>query len=163
TSEKLGSSLSPLRADFTWSNRDELLTATRFSDLAGTTLVGTTTYGWDDASRLTGITNKNASAATLSYHNYALDAAGRVTSESWYYSYNDANRLTNARQTSDGSTTTFSVTFSYDAEDRRVSEDRWKPGTGTVTTRFGYDGSSVWAELNASNNVNVLYLYGPDG
>jgi RHS repeat-associated protein len=32
--------------------------------------------------------------------------------------------------------------------------------TGTVTTRFAYDGDNIWADLDGSSNVLVRYLYG---
>ena len=44
---------------------NELTSVTRYSDAALTTLVGTTAHGYDNAGRVTAITNKNASAATL--------------------------------------------------------------------------------------------------
>jgi YD repeat-containing protein len=51
--------------------------------VAGSTLVGTTSYSYDDSSRVTSIVHQNASAATLSYYNYGYDNADRVTSETW--------------------------------------------------------------------------------
>jgi YD repeat-containing protein len=61
-----GSGQTPLRFDLAYTSRDQLSTLTRYSDLAGTTVVGTTAYGYDDAGRVTAITNKDGSSATLS-------------------------------------------------------------------------------------------------
>src|SRR5262249_1433094 len=72
-----------VRGDFGYTNRDEQSSIPRYSDLAGSTVIGTSTYGHDDAGRLTGITNKNGSAVTLSYYNYGYDGADRVTSQTW--------------------------------------------------------------------------------
>ncbi len=71
------------RVDLGYNTNNALTTLTRYTDVAGTTLAGTTAYGYDNADRLTAITNKNASAATLSYYDYTLNSAGLVTQESW--------------------------------------------------------------------------------
>jgi hypothetical protein len=41
-------------------------------------VLATSNYGHDDATRMTSITNKNASAATLSYYNYGVFADPEV-------------------------------------------------------------------------------------
>src|SRR5260370_30606804 len=40
--------------------------------------------------------------------------------------------------------------------------ERWTSATGTVVTRFGYDGVNVWADLDGSNNLQMRYVR-PDG
>jgi RHS repeat-associated protein len=236
TREVGGSGVTPLRIDLGYSNRNEQTSLTRYSDLAGTQLVGTTAYSYDDASRVTAIVNKNASAVTLSYYNYGYDAANRVTSqtwqsgstpgsatytydttsqlltdstgtysydlngnrtmsgyqtgtdnrlsndglwtytydtagnqiqkskgsglETWYFGYDTLNHLTTVRQTSDGSTNQLLVTYTYDVLGDRVQQAKWMASTGTVTTRFHYDGQDVWADTDTSNNVQVRYLRG---
>src|SRR5207248_1436939 len=96
-----------LRIDPGYNSRNEMTSLTRFSDVAGTSVLGTTAYSLYDAGRVTSIVNKNASAATLSYYNYAFDNADRVTSETWSsavgtftysgshtYTYDSTNQLT---------------------------------------------------------------------
>src|SRR5262249_9346141 len=80
--------------------------------------------------------------------------------ETWYYVPENLNRLTGILQTSDGSTIVLRVTYTYDALGHRVQEDRWKASTGTVTTRFQYDGQDVCADTDASNAVKGRYLHG---
>jgi RHS repeat-associated protein len=240
TREFGGSGQTPLRFDLGYTNRDQLSTITRYSDLAGTQVVGTTAYSYDDAGRATSIVHKNASAATLSYYTYGYDSADRVTQEvrwsqvgtttysgtrnysydvaseltgdgtatytydlngnrtmtgyqtgagnevsndgtwtytydsegnltektkgsgleTWYYGYDNANHLTSVRQTSDGSNNELLVTYTYDVYGQRIEEDKWTSGTGTVTTRFAWDGGQVWAELDGSNAVKERYLWG---
>jgi RHS repeat-associated protein len=234
TSRQLGGSgQTQARVDLGYTNRNELSTITRFSDVAGTTVVGTTAYSYDDSSRVTAITNKNGSNATLSYYNNSYDSADRITAETWNsggtsgthtYTYDSINQLTNDgaraysydangnrtmagyqtgtanRLTNDGTYTytydgegnltgksksgetwTFGydnlnqlvtlqevtstgtqlqVTYTYDVEGKRVQQDEWKPGTGTVTTRFAFDGDQVWAELSGTNAVQTRYLWG---
>src|SRR5262249_60220040 len=83
-------------------NARGLVTAeTRYSDLAGTTTVGTSTYAYDAAGRQTGITHKDGSSNVLTQATYAYDAANRVTTETvdgttTSYSYDNANQLTAA-------------------------------------------------------------------
>src|SRR5207244_292986 len=92
-----GSGLTPLRADFTWSSRDELTGISRYSDLAGSTLVGSTSFAYDDASRVTSITHRNASGTNLSLYTYSYDVADRVTSEGWQSSTAATTTLSGSR------------------------------------------------------------------
>src|SRR5207302_1852009 len=106
-----------MRVDFGYSNRDEQTSKTWFSDLAGTSVVATSAYSYDDAGRLTGIVNKNSTAATLSYYNYTYDNADRVTNHTWW---------------SQIGTVTYSGsnTYTYDATNQLL---------GDGTTNYSYD------------------------
>src|SRR5262249_56700287 len=95
-----GSGQTPLRVDFTYTNRDQLGTVTRYSDLAGTTKVGDSSYTYDAAGRLTNLVHKDGSGTVLSSYTYGYDLAGRVTTETLggsttTYSYDATNELTN--------------------------------------------------------------------
>src|SRR4051812_6054944 len=50
-----GTGSTPIRADFTYTNRDQLETVTRYNDLAGTSKVGSSTYTYDTTGRLTNL------------------------------------------------------------------------------------------------------------
>jgi RHS repeat-associated protein len=184
-----GTGQTPLRVDPAYSNRNELTSLTRYSDVAGSTLVGTTVYSYDDSSRLTSIVNKNASAATLSYYNYAYDNADRVTSENWQsgatpgahtYTYDSTSQLTN------DSTTTYTYdlngnrtmagyqtgtanrlsndgtfTYTYDNEGNLTQKSK---GSGLETWYYAYDNlnhlTSVRQTSNGSTNLLlVTYTY----
>jgi RHS repeat-associated protein len=168
-----GTNQTPVRVDFGYDARNEQTSITRFSDLGGSTVVGTTVYGFDDAGRTIGITHKNGSNATLSYYNYSFDNADRVTSETRYsqpvgtvttsYGYDTTNQLT-----SDGT-----HTYSYDASGNRTSVVTSGPATATYQTgtanRVTSDG--VWtytydAEGNLINKRNIssgdLWTYSYD-
>src|SRR5207302_8998396 len=69
----------PLRVDFGYNGDGDVTTTTRYSDLAGTTVVGTTQTAYDDARRSTSITLTGSSTTTLSSYNYQYDNANRVT------------------------------------------------------------------------------------
>jgi RHS repeat-associated protein len=184
-----GTGQTPLRVDPAYDNRNELTSLTRYSDVAGSTLVGTTVYSYDDSHRVTSIVNKNASAATLSYYNYGYDNADRVTSETWQsgstpgsrtYNYDSTSQLTN-----DGTTT-----YTYDANgnrtmtgyqtgsDNRLSNDgtftytydqegnltQKSKGSGLETWYFGYDNRNHLTSVRqtsdgTTNQLLVTYTY----
>src|SRR5262249_1909731 len=118
-----GSGQTAVRIDFGYTNRDELSSKTWFTDLAGTTLLATSAYAYDDAAPLTAVTNKNSAAATLSNYNYTYDNADRVSVHTWWsqigtvvysgtktYTYDTISQLT------DDSTTA----YSYDLNGNRT-------------------------------------------
>jgi RHS repeat-associated protein len=141
-----GTGQTQARVDLGYTNRNELSSVTRFTDVAGTTLVGTTAYGYDSASRVTAITDKSGSGATLSYQDYGYDSADRVTAETWNsggtggthtYSYDRASQLTN-----DGTTT-----YTYDANGNRTMAG-YQTSTANRTTN---DGTYTYTYDNAGN------------
>jgi RHS repeat-associated protein len=233
TSRQFSGNSMQLRMDPGYNGRNDLTSLTRYGTTGTTMVVGTTTYGIDDASRITAITNKNGSSTTLSYYNSAYDAANRITQETWgsggttgthAYSYDKTSQLlsdgsttysydlngnrtmagytsgTDNRVTFDGTytytynaegaitqkvstTATFtfgwdnmnqlvgvkqvtatgtqlSVSYSYDVLGKRVADDTWKPGTGTVTVRHAYDGNNIWADVTTTNTLLARYVYG---
>ena len=54
-----GSGLTPLRIDLTYSARNEITGESRYSDLAGTTKIGATTYTYDAAGNVTLLPGKS--------------------------------------------------------------------------------------------------------
>ena len=86
-------------------NRNEVTEIRRYSDLAGTTLVGSSVLTIDDAHRLTAITHKKAAGATIDSFSYQFDNADRATQESSTlgptrnYGYDDASQLTSELRT----------------------------------------------------------------
>ena len=148
---------------------NELTSVTRTSDAALTTLVGTTAYGYDNAGRVTAITNKNASAATLSYYDYTYDSASRVSTQTWQsqtttgallsgaytYSYDATNQLL-----SDGT-----ATYSYDANGNPAAAG-YQTGTGNEITTDGtwtytYDAAGDVVEKSKGAGLETWY-YGYD-
>ena len=53
-----------LRADFTYSNRDQVTQIDRFTDTAGTQKKSLTQFGYDDAGKTTSITHKDGPGTT---------------------------------------------------------------------------------------------------
>jgi RHS repeat-associated protein len=93
-----------------------LIGVNRYSNLAGTQLVGSSTYAYDGQGDVTQITHKDGTGNVLASFNYAYDTAGRLTSEvdngtTTTYTYDAAGQLTGAG----------SVGYSYDANGNPTS------------------------------------------
>jgi RHS repeat-associated protein len=64
------------------------------------------------------------------------------------------------RSTDGGGTLLALSTMTYDVFGNRLEEDDWTSSSGTTTsTRFGYDGSNAWADLDTSNNLLMRRYY----
>ena len=59
TSLQFGGTAAPLRIDLTYTARGQVATETRYSDLAGTTKVGSTSYAYDAVGRVSNIQHHN--------------------------------------------------------------------------------------------------------
>jgi RHS repeat-associated protein len=166
TSRQLSGNGQQARIDPGYDARDELTSLTRYSDTGGTTVVGTTVYGYDDAGRTTAITHKNASGATLSYYDYGYDNADRITTETWgsgastgvhSYTYDNASQLSG-----DGSTT-----YSYDFNGNRTMAG-YSTATGNRLTTDGvwtytYDAEgNLVQKTQGSGGSQVTWSYGYD-
>jgi RHS repeat-associated protein len=140
-----------LSATYTYSARNQLTASSRYSDSSATTLVGTSSYGYDDAGRVTSITHKDAATPTpntLDAFNYTYDGAGRVATEtstlgpSRTYSYDAAGQLTG-----DGTNN-----YIWDAEGNRVATG-WTTTTGNLLTSDGTWNYSYDAEGNQIQKI----------
>jgi RHS repeat-associated protein len=165
TSERLTGSSSAARVDLGYDNRNELTSLTRFTDVAGSNVVGTTVYAYDDAQRLTSIVNKTGAAATLSYYQYTLDNAGRSTQESWQsqnttggvisgthtYAYDATNQLTAA----DGTVYNWDLNGnSTNAGKQTVSANRL---TNDGTYTYTYDAQGNMIEQSKGSGLETWY------
>jgi RHS repeat-associated protein len=134
----------PLRIDLDYNLRHEVTTITRFSDLAGTTVVGTSIYTIDDAHRLTRIDHKNGSGTALASYVYDYDDANRLTQETINatprtFSYDRTDQLTN-----DGGTA-----YTFDANGNRTMA-----GYQTiVANRMSNDGTYTYTYDDAGNTI----------
>ncbi len=169
-----------LRIDLGYNARDERTSETRYADVGGTTLVGTTVRGYDDAGNLTGLHYKDAGAATISNYVNAFDAADRITSET----RNGGAPVTFSYDTTSQLTADSAAAYSYDlagnrtmagyatgASNRITSDGTWAfsyDDEGNVTKRskgalaetwtYGYDHDNqmVWAEQRATDGGVLL-------
>jgi RHS repeat-associated protein len=137
-----GTGQTQMREDFTYTVRDQVATATRYSDAAGTQQVGVSTYSYDAAARLTNLQNGGA-AGMVSNFTYTYDLASRVTSETRNgttvsYSYDAVNQLT-----SDG------ASYSYDLNGNRTMTG-YQTGTANQMTNDGVYTYTFDAEGNVT-------------
>jgi RHS repeat-associated protein len=140
------------------------------------TQAGTATYGYDangnrtNTGYTTGTGNEltNDGTWTYTYNNEGnlTKKSKGASAETWTYAYDSLNHLVSAKDAgTDGGTTLTLVTYVYDVLGNRIEEDAWTQSGGTTTvSRYAYDGSNVWADLNGSNALTMrrLYLDGVD-
>ena len=135
-------------------------TVTRYADLAGTELVATATYSFDDAYQLVGLSYTKGTT-TLASYNYSFDNAGNMTSMTTVdgtvnYTSDATGQLTGAgsdtyaydsngnRTTANGSTYVTGVnnelmddgtyTYTYDSEGNRLTKTDKATGAETDYT-----------------------------
>jgi YD repeat-containing protein len=102
----------------------------------------TATYGYDAAHRLTQVLNKTSGLATISQHDYTLDAVGNRTALDEVLA-----------PAGGGSTTTVNRTYGYDKLNRLTSETR-----GAATTLYGYDAAGNRTSAGPSGS-STTYTY----
>ncbi len=173
---------------YTYNNADRVTAQTHWSQVGTTTYSGTNTYSYDAINQLlgdgtttysydangnrtmagysTGSDNEMSSDGT---YTYTYDAVGNLTQKTtgsgsslvtWTYSYDNVNELTGIVETG-SSGTILQITYTYDVLGQRVQEQVWQSGVAT-TTRYVYDGPTLWAQLDGSNNLEDRYLYQPN-
>ncbi|NLX96620.1 MAG: hypothetical protein GXY83_10625 [Rhodopirellula sp.] len=174
-----GTGVTAKRADFTYGNDSRPATTTRYSNLAGTTEVATSTYGYDDAGRLDGLVHTRG-GVTFNDYGWTYDAAGRITemassdgtsalgydasdqltsADHSYqtdegYSYDDnGNRTNTGYATSDANRMTSDGVYSYeyDAEGNRI---RRTHNSTQATTRYEWDHRNRLTRVTEHPNAN---------
>ena len=176
----------PLRLDYTHTDRDQLLSTTRYSDLAGSSKVGSTTYAYDDVGRTTGVKHRDAVDAVFEDYQYTFDAAGRMVTErinanaTTTFTHDDTNQLTaatggrtesydydlNGNRDAGGFTVTAGnrigtdgvYTYTYDIEGNISKRSK---GSAQDTWFYGYDHLNhlVYAEKRATDNPSGTLLH----
>ena len=99
TLELGGTSITPIKEARTYTDAGQLDTVTRYKSSSGWVSVGTTTYAYDAAGQVTGITDKDSGGAAIATYVYAYDGAGNLSSETdngtqTTYAYDVTNQLT---------------------------------------------------------------------
>ena len=171
-----------LRFDQTWTADGELATVSRYSNLAGTTLVGVTTYSYDSADRVTNIHSSDGSGTGLSNVTYGYDAADRVTSAKTdggatvTYTYDADNQLltdTSATYAYDAAGNRDSTGYAVGSDNQESTDGTWDyyyDAEGNLTQKtdiasgetwtYGYNerDQMVWAKDSATVGGTVLSL-----
>ncbi len=139
-----------LREDFTYTARDQQAFLTRYSNLAATTTVGTTSMGYDAVGRLTNLQHKDGSAVNIANYTHTYDAASRVTTEklnagaTTTYQYDTTDQLTNDAV----------VTYTYDPNGNRTMSG-YSTGPNNQLTSDG-----AW-NYYADKNGNITQKINP--
>jgi RHS repeat-associated protein len=148
-----------------------------------------TTYAYDAGSELTGAGgtaysydangNRNSSGYattagnemtndgtwTYTYDNNGNEiqkAQGGSTGVTWAFTYNNLNQMTSAKETTNSSGATLVLaTYVYDVYANRIEEDVYQNGSTTLT-RYGYDGTNLWAALTSGNALQTWYISGDE-
>ncbi|WP_422925495.1 putative Ig domain-containing protein [Singulisphaera sp. PoT] len=151
-----GAGVADARADLTYDANGQLTSVKRFSDLAGTQLVGSTTNTYSNAGLLDSLTMKDASGNALVNYAYTYDDRGELTAEthhgqSWAYTYDDSGQLTSATLAGNPAA---SSDYSYDDQGNRTSEGETIGTANQVasddTYRYTYD-----AEGNLTRRTRI--------
>ncbi len=147
-----GTGQTTVRIDQTYTARDQVATQTRYTDLAGTNVVGTSSYLYDPQGRLTSLQQTYANGSVLASYAYSYDNADRLTSKTdngttTSYSYNKNSELTQAGSTS----------YSYDATGNRTMSG-YQTGSGNELLN---DGTWTYTYDNEGNLIEKSQ--GPSG
>ncbi len=149
-----------LSVAYSYDAAGQLTEQSRYSDASETTLIGTTSYGYDNADRTTSIIDKNAGGTTIDSYDYTYNSAGRVATEtstlapSATYTYDPDGQLL-----SDGTNS-----YTYDPDGNRT-DSGYATTTGNELTTDGtwdytYDAAGNMTEkVNISTGVVWLYSY----
>jgi RHS repeat-associated protein len=135
-----------------------------------TTGAGSTTYAYD----LTGNRTTNTTVTLMNQltddgtYTYAYDPEGneiskrnKSTGELITFAFDNLNHMISVLDKNSSGTTLTYATYVYDVFGNRIEKDVWTQAQGsTTTTRMAYDGVSVWADLDGSNNLLARYLRG---
>ena len=133
-----------MRVDYTYTDRNERKSMTRFSDLAGTTKVGDSSYTFDAGGRLTNLQNRTGTSAVIGDYAYQYDLDNRLTQKtengvSTSFAYDKLGQVTSANGKS----------LSYDATGNRTNSGYVTAGgnrvtsDGTWTYSYDLDGNQV--------------------
>lgn len=162
-SSSVKNSVAPKRVDLTYNALSQFSTIQRFQDLAGTQLVTTGTFGYDNDARLTSLVHTGASSNTLASYGWTFDAANRLTGftngthtqESATYSYDNADQLTGA----DRSGTSQDESFAFDANGNRsggsyqTAAFNRTTNDGTFTYKYDNEGNRIERRRTSDNSV----------
>ncbi len=152
-----GTGITPEAVAFTYDNQGNMTGLTRYSDLAQTQVVASTSYTYDPANQMTAITDANAAGTTLVSYGYTYDAAGRITQETrtWAsgassdtltYGYTNNNQLTSVSHTN---ASFANESFAWDANGNQT-------GTGYTTATGNEQTASPGYTYTYDANGNMI-------
>ena len=173
TSPISGDTVADKRVDFTYTADNRFDTIKRYSDLTATTLVATSTYGYDADLRITSLTHVKGGTTYADYA-WTYDADGWVssvsdsihTSEDAAYTYDFDGQLTAATYANDAA---LDQTWSYDANGNPTSAgDSLNANSNQLASDGMYDyyydaDGALIRQVNISTGAQTLYTYNNRG
>jgi RHS repeat-associated protein len=158
-----GSGVADKRVDFRYTAAGLMNAVDRYADLAGSQLVATSTYTFDEANRLTALAHAR-STTTIAQYTWILDAADRITRATTpdgtsNYTYDAVDELTGA----DHSTQT-DESYVYDANGNRdnvgydVGESNRLNSDGVYNYTYDFEGNRV-SRTNIATNERTEYQW----
>jgi RHS repeat-associated protein len=134
------------------------------------TSAGTSSYGYDANGNPTGpgysIGTGNELLTDPTWK-YQYDANGNLIGKTgitngmtWTYTYDVANRLIGAVEVNSQGQTQVSASYTFDVFGNRNGSTVMVVNSGTVVTRYAFDGNTMWAQLDSSNNLQMRYIAG---
>ena len=167
-----GSGISAEAVKNAYDNEGNMTAQTRYSNLAETTVVASTTYAYDNAELLKGITDKASGGTTLLSYAYTYDGAELVSQEvrvwdsgsdtdTLTYDYTNNDQLTSVSHSDDSFS---NESFSWDANGNETGSG-YTTGTGNEQTAspgytYTYDANGNMITMtNTSTGDKWTYSY----
>ena len=152
-----GPGITPLRVDMTYTVDNQLASVTRYSDLAGTQVVGTSSYAYDPAGNTTEIVHKDGSGNVLADYQYAYNADDLVSQQTengvnTTFTYDADSQLTGVSGTGSGGP----AGYNYDAAGNRTG------GNNTVGPNNQLLSDGTW-NYSYDANGNLIQKVGVTG
>jgi RHS repeat-associated protein len=150
TSRQFTNGTTQVRLDYQYNADSQVTLEKRFSDTAGTNLIGQTSLGYDDGGRVTDINHKTAAGVTIDDFGYQYDQADRVTQETSTlgptrnYGYDKAGEVV-----SDGTNN-----WTYDLTGNRTNTG-YQTGTANQLVTDGTYNYTFDNEGNETKKVNI--------
>jgi RHS repeat-associated protein len=166
TREYAGISTTQVRIGLAYQANGELSTLSRFNALGGpVTPIGTTTYLYDAADRVTSIFQYNSSGTAILSYTYSYDHAGNVSQEvdngtTVTYAYDSDNQLTGDGGTTESYNATGnrnSTGYSSGSDNELTSDGTWSytyDADGNLTQKTNISTGEYWTY--AYNNANEM-------
>jgi RHS repeat-associated protein len=148
TSRQYTGQSATLSFDYAYDKIGEVTGLTRYSDLAGTTTVGWTSYSYDPRGNVTAVHHYDSHGSSIQSLGYTWDTSDRLQQKvingvATNYSYDSTNQLTN-----DGTTT-----YSYDANGNRTMS-----GYSTTANEITTDGTWNYTYDNEGNRTKMVSI-----
>jgi RHS repeat-associated protein len=159
-----GNTVAAKRVDFAYNLVDQFTSVTRYANTAGTTLVATSTYGYDNLNRLTSLDHKR-NTTTLAGYDFEYDAASRITEIDSYldgvtaFTYDVTNQLTAADHTGQTDESySFDLNGNRDMSGYTVGDNNQITTDGTYNYTYDDEGNRL-TKTKISNGDKEEYTW----